>query len=270
MASSVAFHLNQNQNNSCSVNNRYIKYTTQAPSKKINEEGHKTEFTDNFVKSHLTLRKTIGALGILLPIILLVSSALFDNAILPSISHYYHSISKIIFTGILFITASFFWASKGENLLEEILLILASISAAMVAFFPTTNDRNILREGINYTKADLSQFELYSTPNQCFVGLIHYISATIFFASLILMVLFIFLPSEKKSPNSRPQHILIYKICGFGMAAFIFLIFLFKVLNVHWPFTFIFECLALILFGVAWWIKGNDFEQLRFGPKRSD
>ena len=133
--------------------------------------------------SYLTLRKTIGWLGILLPVVLFVGNFLiswltdFENGCNPyksSISHYYYTRMSEIFTGTLCAVSLFLFTYNGhpkhegeKGLSDRVLSLLAALFALGVVIFPTSSDgtplcslrtfySNGLIGGIHFTMAALS------------------------------------------------------------------------------------------------------------------
>lgn len=245
------------------MNKRYDKFKEEKPKKVLVENSYETDTRKSFVISHLKLRKIIGILGFFLPIVLILGSAINNASWLPSISDYYHSTMKIIFTGILFTIATFFWTSKGESLAENTLNNIAAICASLVALLPTPNNvEHIFDTNQTYTVSQLTGFECFSIEKKPYVGVLHFVSAGIFFICLILLVLCFFLKREKMFIEKNSYRIWGYRVTGWGMVISICFVILFKIYPVTWPSTFIFETTALWCFGFAWIIKSNDHEEL--------
>ncbi len=225
-------------------------------------EGYPTEF-DSFVLSYLTLRRLIGFLGISLPVICLISSLFYESPILPSISHYYHSTCKIVFSSVLLLLTIFLWTYHGADKYERGICRALAIMALLIVIFPTTNDLCILKEC--YTTDDLKSFVFPAIVGQPWIGVIHLISAAIFFVLLIALIFFKFIPHEQKKDNPDQIAIRIYKFCGWGMVLSMLGIVAtmpFSQSFKDWrlPPTFSFETLSLICFGVSWLTKGESFK----------
>lgn len=194
------------------------------------------------------LRRTIGYLGIFLPIILVMLSLFkfFDTEIQESISHYYFTNLREIFTSTLCAVAFFLICYKGngnksiwknDNLLTNI----AGFMALGVAFIPTSP-----LEGA-CMKCTFINFGL---------EWLHYVFAAVLF--LIFSVLSINVFTIGQQPNRNiPVSIFnenhIYRFCGYSILLFIVLI----------PFslfkysTLVFEALSLFMFGISWLVKGR-------------
>ncbi|HLF65375.1 MAG TPA: hypothetical protein VI603_16535 [Saprospiraceae bacterium] len=212
---------------------------------------------DSHLISHLTLRKLLGFLGVFMPLILILGvvalKALLDigphendKVFQPSISHYYHTIMRNAFVGIVSSFGFFLFTYRGyksdvwwkrDNLFTN----TAGICALLVAFFPTnkTGECEILF---------------------CYI---HFISATLFFIILAYISYFLFTLSNKP-PSQRTMRKQsrnkVYRTCGVVMAlCIVILTIYFLFFEDSWPVNtvFIFEAIALIAFGISWLTKGE-------------
>lgn len=84
----------------------------------------------------------LGLLSLLLPLVLLAGSAVFDNCtvVLASVSHYYYTTMGCVFVGLLYATGLFLFLYKGDNLAELIATRFAAICIIAVALLPTSKD----------------------------------------------------------------------------------------------------------------------------------
>jgi len=92
------------------------------------------------VISYITLRKTVGILAILFPVIIIVGSVIFGECdeILGNLSTYYHTNMRNLYVGILCAIALFLFAYKGYDRRDAIAGNIACILALLIAFFPTS------------------------------------------------------------------------------------------------------------------------------------
>lgn len=210
---------------------------------------------ENDIDTFRRIRTAIGYLGIFLPIVLIILSLIpfFGTSIQVSISNYYYTNLREIFTGILCAVGLFlirykgfrgssFW--KNDNLLTNI----AGYMAFGVALFPTNPD--CWNDKI-YTLIPLN-FKL--------LGFIHYGFAAVFFLILSILSINVFTIGQKENtdiPMSIFNENHIYRICGYLILIFILLILVFSLINVTAYSTIIFEALALFSFGISWLIKGR-------------
>ncbi|MFU1856389.1 hypothetical protein ACK8HY_05150 [Sphingobacterium sp. NGMCC 1.201703] len=194
------------------------------------------------------LRRAIGYLGIFLPIILVLLSLFkfFGTSIQPSISHYYFSNLREIFTGVLCAVGLFLICYKGNGNKviwknDNLLTNLAGFMAIGVAFIPTDP---IGSSCTQCTLVSIGLKELHSG-----------FAAVLFltFAFLSIHVFTIGQEQNKEIPISVINENNIYRFCGYGIIVCIALI-PFKLFEYA---TFVFEAIALFLFGSSWLIKGR-------------
>ena len=93
---------------------------------------------DIALKNQKTLRKLVGVLGILLPLLVYLFLQVTDNfnSALPSISHYYFTRAASIFEIIVSLLAVFLMIYKGEKFIDYILSTIAGLSALLMLIFP--------------------------------------------------------------------------------------------------------------------------------------
>ena len=203
------------------------------------------------------LRKVLGWLGILFPVVLFISSYCNSDCchIQNSISSYYYTPLISVFCGVLFGIGLFLFTYAGFDALDNHTTNLAGLLAFCVAVFPTV-----------IQKTDSCNTGIASSPAT--LGAIHLGCAALLFIILGIISFFLFTKSHKDGTPPTPEKRLrnkIYRVCGVVMWLCITLIALdmkgYIVLS-HWlpsflkP-TFSFETLALWAFGTSWLIKGE-------------
>jgi len=191
--------------------------------------------------SHLTLRRIIGLMGFALPILLAGGCRFFGDCdtILSTLSHYYHTVMRDVFVGILFTLAWFLFSYRGYDKGDNIAGDLGCIFALGVALFPAGSQNAI-------------------------VGALHYFSATMLFSILAYFSICLFTKTDGKSKPTEEKRIRnrIYKACGIAMIICMVLIALYNLfLQNTWiadlkP-VFWLESLILWAFGISWFIKGE-------------
>ena len=139
------------------------------------------------VKTFRRIRKAIGILGISLPIVLVVLSwiTFFDTKVQPSISNYYYTNLRELFTGVLCAVGLFliryqgtknktFW--KNDSLLTNI----AGYMAFGIALFPTSPNE--------------CTDKIYSLIPSCnsLLGILHYGFAATFFIIIAVISISVF------------------------------------------------------------------------------
>ncbi len=217
---------------------------------------------DIALKDQNTLRKLVGTLGILLPLLLygyLWVTSNF-NLVLPSISHYYFTRAASLFEIIVSLLAVFLLIYKGEELTDYILSGIAGFSALLMLLLPTGNLR-----GYNHTtKFDPVAVTFFK--QSLLRPKLHYGCAALFLLSLAVMALFVFTKSShtpgNRTRNKRRRN-RVYRTCGVVMLVALSVAFL-GFLGVIPPgiydgnnLTFWMETLSVEAFGVAWMVKGE-------------
>jgi len=198
-------------------------------------------------RAYMQLRRLVGYVGILLPILLVAGNALiFRGPILPSISHYYHSGMRDVLVGGLCAMGMFLFYYSGYDRWEDLAGIAGGVFALCVAFFPTVEQGPL---GIT--------------------GTIHYISAMALFLTLATYSLFLF--SRQQPDTSGRQFTTLHRICGLAMiAAVLGIVVFFLFFRSGHPDSFVplgLETAALWAFGVSWFAEGRELTGLK--PRRA-
>ena len=190
------------------------------------------------VVSFLTMRKLIGTLGVLLPIVLAVGCIVFGDCqgLLTSISAYYGTVMRNVFVGTLFTLAWFFFSYKGYDRRDDVAGDIACVCALGVALFPGT------ATGIIVT--------------------MHLISASALFLTLSYFSYFLFTLDDGNPTPEKNRRNNVYRACGIIMmsclvAIPIFLIFLKNTGVAALDPVFWLETFTLWAFGVSWAVKGE-------------
>ena len=210
---------------------------------------------ENDIQTFRRIRKTIGWLGISLPFTLVLLSLIpfFKTSVQNSISEFYYTNFRELFTGVMCAVSLFLIRYKGTNnpvfwKNDSLLTNIAGIMALLVALFPTNPD-------------DCSE-KIYTIIPSCalWLGWLHYVFAAAFFIILAIISINIFTIGQKKTkdiPVSLLNENYIYRGCGIAIIVFMILIPVFDELNLFRGSTLVLEALALIAFGMAWLIKGR-------------
>lgn len=197
---------------------------------------------DTMLISYMTLRKSVGWLGIALPVVLVTGSFILDhtNQVLISLSAYYYTCSRNALIGILCAVALFLFCYRGYNKQDSVISNLAGLFALGVAFFPTSASDE---------KSDI-------------ISTLHYVFAGIFFTLLSYMSIFLFTKTSGTMTPEKKKRNRVYLICGIIMISCSAAIPIagINVIHDHIAFlkpTLIFEAGALWSFGISWLIKGE-------------
>ncbi|MCK4712250.1 MAG: hypothetical protein KAT26_05155 [Marinosulfonomonas sp.] len=208
----------------------------------------------DFVLSYHRVRRALGILGVLLPLMLIIGGLLSNSKLEPSISDYYHTTLRDIFVGCLFAIGIFLVSYKGykrgegEWISDDWVATLAGICAFGMALFP-------------------NESQIIVTVSQEAVGLnisplFHYTSALTFFTCLAV---FCYVKFPKTAKPYRRQ---IYIWCGHIIVASTLLIAItsyfkingspeIKALVVDWKIVFWVEAIGIWAFAFSWLTKGK-------------
>lgn len=206
---------------------------------------------DSQLISHITLRKLIGFIGILLPVVLVIGSFLSGkyNTIQPSISDYYFTTMGDVFVGNLCAVSLFLFCYKGYDYRDNITANLAAFFAVCIALFPTSTDLPRMRIGL------IEDEKVAST--------LHFTAAALFFMCLAFFCLYLFRLSNGYLSKKKIMRNRVYTICGIViLVSIVLLILVFFVkpignlLNPYNP-VIILETIALWAFGISWITKAQ-------------
>ena len=203
--------------------------------------------------------KVLGLSSMLLPLLLLAGSAVFDNCtiVLASISHYYYTTMGHVFVGLLYATGLFLFLYKGDNPAEIIATRFAGICIIAVALLPTSKD--------------IYGCSTYTYHPNALGEELHKAFAAFFLLTMsILFCLFIRSSSMNKLVRSRNR---LYRICASTICVIVFTIValskpgwldqegqqqLLSWTTKYKP-VFWLEWLALAAIGLSWLTKGQWF-----------
>lgn len=207
------------------------------------------------VHTYRRLRRSIGYLGVFLPIVLVLLSAsgLFETKLQPSISHYYYTNLREIFTGTLCAVGLFMIRYKGQGndklWLDDCRLTnFAGMMAFGVALVPTNPLEGMTRINTLFPHAG------------DWLGWFHYGFAALLFLIFSNLAINVFTQGQKKepgTPNSIFNENNIYRTCGYAIIVFVILVPLLASVKSLPYSTLVLEALSLFAFGVAWLIKGR-------------
>lgn len=201
------------------------------------------------------IRKAIGYIGVGLPLVLLLLTAIpfFKTKFQESISHYFYTNLRELFTGSLCAVGLFMIRYRGlgnktwyknDNLLTNV----AGYMAFGVAMIPTNPSVGTSRR---WTLIP------YSWD---FLTYVHYGFAAVLFLCFSILAIAVFTLGQQEDPSLK-KHLLnennIYRFCGYSILIFIVMVPISAQLNLFESSTFVFEALSLFAFGIAWLIKGR-------------
>ena len=212
----------------------------------------KNPLDDELIISYLTLRKAVGVLGLLMPIIVRVGARYFEQ--IPSntsISAYYYTGMRDVFVGTLAAIGVFLFCYRGPDKQDNILTNIAGACAVAIGLLPTEPE---------YHPLILAKFPQLLTDicyrNHGPLGFHIYVVGAFF---LIISYLTIFRFTKSTQPNiteRKKSRNKVYIACGVVMVICIVLIVIIKLRDmtssIFWP-----ETVAIVAFGIAWLTKGH-------------
>jgi hypothetical protein len=237
---------------------------------------------NQLVIDYLYLRKAVGWIGTLLPVVLIAGNAMIFTSDLPdSMSSYYYTHMRNIFVGALCALGVFLIAYAGYDEWDRWITNIAGAGAIGVAFCATKP--TVCAAG---AKACSAPAVRAMSSAQNVVGTVHLVFAAVAFLALGVMALrFAKLPATEvpRPPGFRgwlrdalglPQHgqpdprkpaekrsAAIFRACGIGIMLCVVLGALSNLLPQSFknavPVLFILEALAVFAFGVSWFVKGK-------------
>ena len=192
--------------------------------------------------SYLNLRLGIGVLGVALPFILRIGSAIFPPD--PySMSAYYYSAERNILVASLCVLGALLLTYQGYDKLDSRITNVCGAATIGVALFPTAPTNP-------------------STSAKA-VGYVHLTCAALLFITLAVIALWLFRltePHRERTPEKRKRD-RVYLICGVVIALCVVLVPV-ESLVIGAPIAkyhplFWLEAVAIVAFGVAWLVKGE-------------
>ncbi len=211
--------------------------------------------SENDVHTFRRIRKAIGVLGMGLPIVLCIFSAipLFNTHLQSSISHYYYTNLRELFTGVLCAVGLFLIRYKGHRNFnfwknDGALTNIAGAMAFGVALIPTN-------------PSDCEE-KIYTFLPLCYswIGWLHYAFAGFFFLILSIISINVFTIGQEENKEiqlSALNENNIYKSCGYLMLFFMAMVPISANFELFPYSTLILEALMLFAFGISWLIKGR-------------
>jgi len=200
---------------------------------------------------YLTLRRTLGAMGLALPVILMLE-AVHTGAIRTSISAYYYSGLRDIFVGSLMTIGVFLLCYRGNNAREGHCSTFAGVGAIGTALLPT--------------------FPPVGDPTP-WLHWLHYASAALFFTMVAWLSWAIFTKTTDTAelnhwitPRDKQRRNFRYRLYAGIMAVCLLFIAGDKVIGFGadtWSGIFWAETIAVWAFALSWLLKGEALRGLK-------
>jgi hypothetical protein len=204
------------------------------------------EFNKPYLLTFMRLRKSIGFLAIIFPLILIIYNWSFGNCrtIQAAISDYYYTASGDIFIGVIFAISFFLIAYKGYDRMDQWLTNSAGICSVLISLLPTGQNENI-----KCTVRFVTEYAWRTTT--------HYLLAILFFLILAYMSYFQFTKSGGIMTAQKIDRNKVHRICAIIMVVALVMIPVFSALPIFPKVIFWMEWIALAAFGFSWLVKGG-------------
>ena len=206
----------------------------------------------------LRLRKLLGWAGMLLPLIVLALCLMFGYGVPDSISATFYLAPTVApFMIILGASGILLISYMGYDKHDDVVCTIAGIFGLMICLFPCKTT------GLNthWFDADLPVFVGMLQLPQDISGIIHNISAIIFFGLLAYNSFFLFTKSSGIMTDKKKKRNIIYRVCGIGMISSFLLLIPVGIFNI-WGGTWLVETIALMFFGISWLTKSDTYKWL--------
>jgi hypothetical protein len=211
--------------------------------------------TGSMVGTFLLLRRAIGWIGTLLPIVVIAGDAAFSSGPLPnSLSDYYYTPMRNILVGSLCVLGVFLLLYDVSVRVDRWITNAAGIGVLGVAFLPGSPPVPHL------------------TTSQEVIGNLHVFFAAIAFVGLAAtMWRFAYAVSDgPDAPPPSPRGALFYRVSACVMLGFVILsgVAILLPLSVQNAVLAIYdtEALAIFTFGISWLVKGRALQPLASAP----
>lgn len=189
----------------------------------------------------LGLRKWIGWMGMLLPLIVVA----LIGYIPPSISATWYTNACTVFMIILGWASGLLIWYKGYTKVDDILLTCSGIAGLLICLFPCSISEVTGKVGTFMIDSEIS-------------AIIHNASAVIFFGLLSYNSFFLFTKSSGEMTKKKKIRNVIYRICGVGMISS-FLLLLLPDFHIK---IWLVETIALFFFGISFLTKADIYPWL--------
>ena len=203
-------------------------------------------------KMYLRIRNLCGLLGIILPWLALFSAGIADH---PS-EDWWWSLSATYYlspalVGVLVPACIVLISYIGYDSLDNLITSLAGTFGLGIVLFPCKV--SWIAEG---TPVGFFQLPVETSH------VIHVVCSALFFITIAVNSIFQFTRSKGVITDRKRIRNIIYRVCGYGMLALMAVLAIMRLLKAPGYFAMIIEIVLLLLFGIAWLVKGEAFPLL--------
>ena len=200
-------------------------------------------------KMYLRIRNLCGLLGIILPWLALFSAGIADH---PS-EDWWWSLSATYYlspalVGVLVPACIVLISYIGYDSLDNFITSLAGTFGLGIVLFPCKV--SWIAEG---TPVGFFQIPVEVSH------IVHVICSALFFFTIAMNSIFQFTRTKGDVTDRKRVRNIIYRVCGYGMLALMAVLAIMRLLKAPGYFAMIIEIVLLLLFGIAWLVKGEAF-----------
>ena len=198
---------------------------------------------------YLRIRNLCGLLGIILPWLALFSAGIADH---PS-EDWWWSLSATYYlspalVGVLVPACIVLISYIGYDSLDNFITSLAGTFGLGIVLFPCKV--SWIAEG---TPVGFFQIPVEVSH------IVHVICSALFFFTIAMNSIFQFTRTKGDVTDRKRVRNIIYRVCGYGMLALMAVLAIMRLLKAPGYFAMIIEIVLLLLFGIAWLVKGEAF-----------
>jgi hypothetical protein len=207
--------------------------------------------SSDIICSYKNLRRAIGILGILLPVLCLIGVWITHDPMQPSISHCYYTNARDVFTGVMILVSFFLITYHGYDLLDDWITNITGLFGIGIALCPCLP--------LDTTFSHVGYFNL----DPALSNSIHSSCAVLFFSFLSIISIFLFTKSNTSDPTvNKKKRNNIYITCGCVLLISLLVLFIVRITLGEYDFNrspviFFLESVMLIAFGISWLVKGE-------------
>ena len=207
------------------------------------------EIIDKEKKMYLRIRNLCGLLGIILPWLALFSAGIADH---PS-EDWWWSLSATYYlspalVGVLVPASIVLISYIGYDTLDNLITSLAGTFGLGIVLFPCKV--SWIAEG---TPVGFFQLPVETSH------IIHVVCSALFFITIAMNSIFQFTRTKGVFTDQKRIRNIIYRVCGYGMLALLAVLAILRLFKAPGYFSMIIEIVLLLLFGIAWLVKGEAF-----------
>lgn len=230
--------------------------------------------TNSIIIHYQTLRRLIGWMGVALPFVVYlgnwvffthhVAACLWPSSKVPySLSGYYYTHMRGVFTGAFCAIGVFLTAYNGYGRLEQVVTTVAGLAMIGIALSPTNPSPRLPADQAG-TCGPLVPVVYNSSQHQTLIGAVHQVCLIVLIVMLCVTA-WLFRSDRPGEPvTSRAKVLYLASAIGIavgGVGAFI-QNFLSDSVKAETPWLFWFEMVAILCFGLAWFVKGEAHKPL--------